>query len=193
VVLFQDALYTKVVYKKETDNMNDVFVILRKKLIAIGLIFFLFLPVSNLFAQNWTRETTQDRWGDTTGYMYRQLVRSAIAHGDKDVSVLVLFIWSSEQGRDTLVIYSETTKDFAFHPGSGFLNENITFSLRGNGTTTSYRGNTDSGSGNFNKIFVLVTDAALINKSHGQGQWDVLIEGRNWYIRTTISGNLPRE
>jgi hypothetical protein len=36
-------------------------------------------------------------------------------------------------------------------------------------------------------------DSELINKLKGPGQWDMLIEGKRWYIRAKINGNLPSE
>jgi hypothetical protein len=154
-------------------------------------VFFLFSTVS-LFSQtqNWTKEAREDRWGDITGYVWRQ-TRSGIAHGNKNVSLLVVFSWYLYQ--DYLIIGSKTLGDFESHPGSDFLDESITLSLRSNGITSTYGGVTSSSHGNFDTVMMIVPDPELINKLRSPGQWDVLIEGRNWYIRTTIIGNLPRQ
>jgi hypothetical protein len=144
-------------------------------------------------AQNWTKEAIKDRWGDITGYKYEQGNISAVAHGDKDVSAVVVFVWNPGKLSDFLFIGSRTLGNLEFHPGSGFLDESITFSLRSNGITSTYSGMTVSSSSSWDVVGMYVIGAELINKLHSPGQWDVLMEGRKWYIRTTIKGNLPRQ
>jgi hypothetical protein len=78
-----------------------------------------------------------------------------------------------------------------FHPAAGFFDESVTVSLRSNGTTTTFKESTVSSQGNYNKVAILVMDSELINTLKSSGQWDVLIEGKRWYIRTKINGNLP--
>jgi hypothetical protein len=159
--------------------------------LILSLIIFSIGSKNNLFAQNWTRFNITNNWGDIIEYGYNQIIRSAVAHKDKDVTVAVSFVVAKAEGIDALVIVSLTTGELIYHPGAGFVDEPITLSLSSNGTTTSYVGTTRASSGNYNKVAMITYDNDLIEKLHGQGQWDVLIEGRRWYIRTTIRGNLP--
>jgi hypothetical protein len=159
--------------------------------LILSLIIFSIGSKNNLFAQNWTKSNTTNNWGDITGYRYDQIIPSAVAHEDKDVAVVVAFAVVKVEGFDILMIVSKTTGKLISHPAAGFINESITISLRSNGTTTSYAGTTDASLGNYDHVLMTIFDNDLIEKLHGQGQWDVLIEGGGWYIRTTIRGNLP--
>jgi len=157
------------------------------------VVIFSLLTTTKLFTQNWTRDTIKNNWGDITGYVYFQR-SNGIAHGNTDISVTTGFAYTpSNELRNVLAIYSETIGDLVFHPATGFLNESVTISLRNNGITTTYRGSTISSKGNYNSVLIYVIDSELINKLKSSGQWDILIEGKNWYIRSKINGNLPAD
>lgn len=159
----------------------------------IAVVCFLLIAVQSAVAQNWEKRAVTDNWGDETGYMYMQVVRSGIAHGDENVNVTMMYFWTHEQGENSLIIYSQTIGDLEFHPAAGFLDESITLSLRDSeGQIVSYGGATDASAGNFDNVYILVTDSDLIAKLRGPGHWDLLVEGDDWYIRSTIDGNLPQ-
>jgi len=162
-----------------------------------GVLFlFLLIPLHGLFAQSWVKEETKNRWGDITGYSYHQTTRgTARSESSSIVQVFIVYgyVPNDSLNKNSLIIVSKTTGELDFHPASGFLNEKVTLSLRSNGITTSYSGTTIAEKSNFNMVAVLITSAELISKLKGSGQWDVLIEGRRWYINGSINGNLPRE
>lgn len=164
-----------------------------KKMILgfVLLAMFSLLTTTNLFAQNWTRDTLKNNWGDITGYVYFQRA-TGVAHGSTDISVSIYFAYTTEdaQMRNVLIINSETIGDLIFHPAAGFFDEPVTVSLRSNGTTTTYKGSTVSSRGNYNNVYIYIIDSELINKLKSSGQWDILIEGKRWYIRSKIIGNL---
>lgn len=158
------------------------------------IILFSLCSKSILFAQDWTKDVSKNRWGDITGYSYFQRT-TGVARGDTEISVVVAFAYSGSdaQLKNCLAIYSLTIGDLVFHPAAGFLDEAVTVSLRSNGTTTTYKGTTVSAKGNYNTVAILVFDSELIKKIKSPGQWDLLIEGKRWYIRSKIIGNLPNE
>ncbi len=118
---------------------------------------------------------------------------TGVAHGSSDVFVVIGFCHSAERLSNVLLIVSKTTGELSFHPGAGFFDESVTLSLRANGTTTTYSGTTVASMGNYNDVAITIFDAELIDKLRSTGQWDVLIEGKNWYIRTKINGDLPQD
>lgn len=159
----------------------------------IAVVCFLLIAVQSAVAQNWEKQVLTDNWGDEAGYMYMQVVKTAIAHGDENVTVNTAYAWISKLEDNSFVIYSMTLSDLAFHPAAGFLDESITLSLRDSeGQIVSYGGTTIADAGNFNMVAILVTDSDLIAKLRGPGHWDLLVEGDDWYIRSTIDGNLPQ-
>ena len=100
----------------------------------------------------------------------------------------------SIKDRNYLAMISQTTGTLNFHPGAGFINEAITLSFRKDGITKSYTGSTEASLGSFDRVYVWIPiPLELSNMLNESGQWDVLIEGKRWYLRTTIKGNLPTE
>ena len=151
------------------------------------------IALQSAAAQNWEKRVVTDNWGDESGYMYMQIVRSGIAHEDENVTVNMAYVWSPELGDNSFVIYSTTLSDSEFHPASGFLDESIMLSLRDNEKQiVSYGGTTYADAGNFNTVVIFVSDSELISKLRDPGHWDLLVEGDDWYIRSTIDGNLPQ-
>jgi len=174
-------------------NRKKGFCMMKAKMKQILFIGIFIVSVSSLWAQNWIKEVSKDRWGDVKGYTYSQTT-TGVAHGDTDVSIHIGFFYSTQaEVRNVLGIGSRTIDDLKFHPAAGFLNEAVTLSLRSNGITTTYKGSTISSEGNFDRVVIVIMDSELIKKLKSSGQWDVLIEGKNWYIRTKINGNLPNE
>jgi hypothetical protein len=153
----------------------------------------MFVLSNVLYAQDWKREVMTNRWGDTDGFAYHQGPLSGTAYGDKNVSVSVFFVWNPPDSSfsNVLVIYSKTTGNLTWHPAYSFMDETIKFSLRNAGGEKSFQGFTYANSSSYDNVGMYVMDQALINLLHGSGQWDVLIEGDDWYIRTTIRGGLP--
>jgi hypothetical protein len=135
----------------------------------------------------------RDRWGDVTSDVFSQTILSAKCRGDRDIPVDITFGWMSKLP-EILIIYSRAKKDsLAFNPAYSFMDEYIKVSLRSNGITTTYNGSTTSSLSTWQNVAMIVFDQQLINQLRGSGQWDVLIEGDDWYISTTIRGNLPKE
>lgn len=154
---------------------------------------FLLIALQSAAAQTWEKQVLTDNWGDESGYMYMQGLRSGIAHDDENVAVGMGYAWSPKLGDNSLAIYSMTISDSEFHPAAGFSDEGIIVSLRDSeGQIVSYGGTTVADIGNFNKVVIGVTDSGLISKLRGPGHWDLLVEGDDWYIRSTIDGNLPQ-
>jgi hypothetical protein len=157
------------------------------------MVLCLFLVSSIAFAQSWQKRTFTVKWGDDYGYAsYSQIISTATGLGNaKTVSMTVQFGWSAEQPV-CLIIHCKTNGDLTFNPAYSFMDESITLSLRSNGVTKSYTGFTSSDSSSWQTVAMAVLDGQLINQLNGSGTWDVLIEGKDWYIRTTIRVNLPK-
>jgi hypothetical protein len=149
--------------------------------------------VQTLFPQGWEKITTYDEWGDVDGYQYTQTVKNAVSHGKEDVQVDVTFYWSKQNGENTLGICSESNGVLVMHPAYSFLDEAINLSLRNNGVTKTFTGFTNSKTSKYNKVYIYVSDSQLVNMLRGSGQWDVLVKGDGWYMRTIITGNLPKQ
>jgi hypothetical protein len=160
----------------------------KKLLLIMGLL----LTAATVFAQGWTRDPLRDRWGDVMGDAFTQIILSAKCCGDRDIPVAVGVTWVPAMP-ETLVIVSEAIDRLTFHPAYSFMDEYIKVSLRSNGITTTYNGSTFSSKSIWQNVVMIVFDQQLINQLHGSGQWDVLIEGDDWYISTTIRENLPKE
>jgi len=158
------------------------------------VILLLLFSKIELYAQNWTKGESKNKWGDITGYSYTQK-STGIALGNKEIQTIIVFLVDANvKDRNYFGIISQTIPDLEFHPAAGFINETITVSFRKDGVTKSYTGSTEASMGNFNQVWMWFTfPSELSNILKGAGQWDVLIEGERWYIRTTIKGNLPSE
>lgn len=160
------------------------------------IMLLLLFATTELYAQNWEKKGNKNKWGDITSYSYVQGTRGT-AHGNEDIPVAVGFGLDANEKNEYgnyLFVMSQTTGVLEFHPGAGFINESVTLSLRKDGVTKSYTGSTEASQGSYNQVWMGFTiTSELRNMLRGPGQWDVLIEGKRWYIRTTIRGNLPSE
>jgi len=162
-----------------------------KRQLSVFCIIFLFFT-TGLYSQNWRKEENKNKWGDITGYSYMQDASGTI-NQNKDIPIIIIYVASSGEIKEQnmFLIVSQTIGDLNFNPASGFIDEVVTLSLRKDGITKSYKGTTYAAKGTYNQAWIAFIDADLTNTLKGVGQWDVLIEGRNWYIRSTIKGGLP--
>jgi len=178
--------------KKDTFWANNQLkiTVFGKRQLCIYFILFLF-STTGLYPQNWQKEETKNRWGDITGYSYMQTALGTVKQ-NKDIPIAIVYTASADyKTQNMFAITSRTISALEFHPAAGFIDEAVTLSLRKDGITKTYRGSTFAEMGNYNEVWIGFVDADLINTLKQPGQWDVLIEGRRWYIKTTIKGSLP--
>jgi len=159
-----------------------------KRMILIGIILF---NVNSLWAQNWEREPKKDKWGNINGYIYYQNIRLATAHYRGRNSTVSIIFFFDPQTPNEFGIYSRTLNALDIHPAANFINDSFTLTLKSSdGKEVIYPGTIPSTS-DFTSVAMVLMDDRLIKLLKTKGEWDVLIEGRNWYIRTTIKGGLP--
>jgi hypothetical protein len=140
--------------------------------------------------QTWEKKESRNRWGDLDGsYTYLQYKRSSGFKG-KEMPMVVQYSWTPTS-KDWLNIMCAPDEHFQVNPAATLVAQGITFSLRSNGVIKSYKGFIDVDYSDLTIVVFNVYDQQLIRQLQGPGQWEALIEGRDWYIRTSISGNLP--
>jgi len=160
-----------------------------KKIILLGIIL---LSVSSLWAQNWEKTNNKNKWGEIEDYSYNQTIRFATAHyNGRNSTVVVIFIYYPRQ--NVFAIGSKTISSLDIHPAANFIDDSFTLTLRGNdGKETTYPGLIPA-TPDFTSVIMGLMDDRLIKLLKTNGEWDVLIEGKRWYIRTTIKGGLPEK
>lgn len=152
------------------------------------LVVLLLITMCNfVFAQDWIKQTTTDRWGDVTGNSYIQLQNGEFKKGLTSEITLITFGYFN---RYPNALSIASIANF-MHPGYTLFDENIKFSIRQNGKTVSFSG-INKESNDIKAMGFAVISAELIEILQTPGTWDVLIEGDSWYIRTKISGGLPK-
>ena len=164
---------------------------IKRQLFIYCVLFF--FSTTGLYPQNWQKKETINRWGDITGYSYMQTALGTV-NQNKDIPIAIVYIASGgDKTQNMFGITSRTISALEFHPAAGFIDEVVTLSLRKDGITKTYKGSTYAEMGNYNQVWIGFEDADLINTLKQPGQWDILVEGRRWYMRATIKGNLPSE
>lgn len=151
------------------------------------VILFLIAMCNFAFAQAWQKKVIHDRWGDVTGSVYHQAQTGEFTKGSTSETVQMMFANGLELPNALLIA---SIANF-IHPGHTLFDESIKFSIRQNGKTFSFNGiNMESNDIKMKAIYVISTE--LIEILQKPGTWDVLIESDSWYIRTKISGGLPK-
>jgi len=166
---------------------------------AVFLLLGIFGFIEPLSAQSlqsllntWTKRETLDNWGDVSGYAYYYPVLATGNSNYKDIPMGLSFGWHPSLG-DKIMIGAEPIDKMQSSPANPFMDEPITFSVRTGVNTKVYDGSTLSNQSTWQFVMMLVSCDDFITQLHQNGAWDVLIEAGNWYIRTTIQGNLPKE
>lgn len=151
------------------------------------VILFLIAMCNFAFAQAWQKKVIHDRWGDVTGSGYYQIQTGDIKKGSTSETTQMVFAYTSEYpyGLGIASIAS------FIHPCHTLFDESIKFSIRQNGNTFSFSG-INSETDDIKMMMIHVFSAELIEILQNPGTWDVLIESDSWYIRTKISGGLPK-
>ena len=85
-----------------------------------------------------------------------------------------------------LAISSRTINSSSIHPAANFIDDSITIILRNSeGREFTYPG-LISGTPDFTNVIMGTQSTDLIKLLRSNGEWDILIEGRNWSIRFKI-------
>ena len=157
----------------------------------IIIVFLLMVFSNSLWAQDWVRADKKNKWGEIESYTYNQIVVLATAnYKGKNSTVAVIFMVDPTQP-DIFIIGSRRLNGLDIHPAANFIDASITITLRNKeGKEFTYIGMIPSTS-DFTNVIMGVPDADLIKLLKTNGEWDILIEGRDWYIRSKIKGNLP--
>ena len=157
-----------------------------KKLFCLLLAF---CALHAVIAQGWKQTTLKDKWGDDSGIMYRQVHEGTDSKNTYGCDFG--FIVDDEL---VFIFGSKIAGDFAIHPGYDiFDGKDVTIRFRKDGAIQTFSGVTlkNDSSGWLDTAFVGVAAASIAKLLKGNGTWDVLVEGRNWYVRTKVHGNLP--
>jgi len=163
-----------------------------KKVIAVTAFLFVMMA-SSAFGQtqDWVRQEKKNRWGEVEGYTYTQTIHIATANDKgKNTTVAVIFVYDPSTP-NLFGIGSKTHGSLDVHPAFNFITTSITVTLRNKaGKEFTFAGIVNASS-DFTTAVMGTQDADLIKLLKTNEEWDILIEGRNWYIRTKIKGNLP--
>ena len=157
-----------------------------KKLFCL---LFAFCALHAVIAQGWEQKTIKNRWGDDSGIMYCQV------HEGTDSKNTYSCVFGLIVDDELVFMFdSKIAGDFAIHPGYDiFDGKDVTIRFRKDGAIQTFSGVTlkNDSSGWLDTAFVGVAAASIAKLLKGNGTWDVLVEGRNWYVRTKVHGNLP--
>ena len=158
-----------------------------KKLFCL---LFAFCALHAIIAQGWEQTTVKDKWGDDSGIMHYQKQVGT----DSKNKYSCAFGFTVADNELVFTFVSKITGDFAIHPGYDiFGGKDVTIQFRKDGAIQTFSGVTlrhdnPEWSGTCFVNEVAVSIAKLLK---GNGTWDVLVEGSNWYVRTKVTGNLP--
>jgi len=159
-----------------------------KRTIIIGIFL---INVSSLWAQNWEKTPDKNKWGDVEGYFYTQVINLATAnYKGRNSTVAIIYCYDPKKP-NYFLIYSKTLNGLDVHPAANFINDSFTLTLRSSdGKVTTYPGVVPS-TRDFTSVTMACIDDRLVKLLKTNGEWDILIEGSNWYIRARIKGGLP--
>jgi hypothetical protein len=156
---------------------------------------FTLISASGLFAQTWQKHVTRDNWGDISDYDYVQIGTCTGRGSSGEDTWAFAIIYTPSENLIAFGIYA--TKQLQWAPAFVFIDENVTISIREDGTnaTQSFWGFASSKASNTEDLGVICSDRNLINALQRNSNFTVLIESGNgsWYIRSRITGNMPRE
>ena len=158
-----------------------------KKLFCLLLAF---CALHAVIAQGWEQKTTKDRWGDDSGIVYNQ---AQLGNDSKNKYACVFCFTVGDNGL-VFIFASKMAGDFAIHPGYDiFGGKDVTIQFRKDGAIQTFHGVTVE----YNRpdwsytAFVGEAAVSIAKLLKGNGTWDVLVEGSNWYVRTKVTGNMP--
>ena len=158
-----------------------------KKLFCLLLAF---CALHTIIAQGWVQETVKNKWGDDSDIGYYQVDEGTDSKNTYGCGFVVV-VTDNELG---FAFFSAILGGFEFHPGYSFLDgERVSMQLRKDGVIQTFYGVT-SKRDSYDELAVLFYGeiaASIAKLLKGNGTWDVLVEGRNWYVRTKVHGNLP--
>ena len=158
-----------------------------KKLFCLLLAF---CALHAVIAQGWEQITRKNRWGDDSGIVYNQVQFG----NDSKNKYGCGFGFSYYEDGLVFVFTSKIAGDFAIHPGYDiFGGKDVTIQFRKDGAIQTFHGVTTKNDSPdwLNTAFVGEAAASIAKLLKGNGTWDVLVEGSNWYVRTKVTGNLP--
>ncbi|GHT68373.1 hypothetical protein FACS1894110_15750 [Spirochaetia bacterium] len=165
---------------------------------SIVLLMFLFF-IESLFCQEWIKVTQKDKWGDPVGYYYHQTVEGIGYDGiEKPMRIVLIY----EIDESSIDIYCMTKNNETFRTTSMLNLETCKITCRADGKDVEFPGIVSRK--NYSEVRVLwrvkleFNDESIIPLSaveflRARKTYTILIEGRGWFIRATINGNLPVE
>lgn len=166
---------------------------MKKYFIICLYILIIFTQLQAQELEKWIKKPIADKWGDTTGYMYAQ---TQVGTDSKNKYVCAFgFCCETEYEDISLKICSSIVTKFAtWHPGRDYYSSNIYIKLREGEQIKTFIGTTSPAESTYDFLTIDMnkSDAIKIAKLLKENKtWDVLIEGNNWFNKTTITGNLP--
>lgn len=150
---------------------------MKKYIILLTLLLFLF----QINAQNWKPHILKNKWGDIAGTCYLQFQQGT--DGKNSYTVNNAF-GISDKGFKFFV--TTTVDSLKIHPG--YYDSTVQVSFRYNGKIIKKESAVDKVD-DIGFISASIEDGGEIYsllKQHGS--LDILIEGKNWYVRTKVEG-----
>lgn len=165
-----------------------------KKKLIIGLYLLTIFSYLQAHAYGeWIKTPITDRWNDKTGELYIQPQLGA--DSENKYTCAFTFCCETEFENISFIIASSIVTDFAsWHPGRAYYPTEISIKFRENEKITTFIGKSFPADSNYDLVAIAVnhSDAIKITKLLKENKtWDVLIEGKNWYNKTKVNGNLP--
>ena len=159
-----------------------------RKILSSMILFF---GMFSLVAQSWQKKVITDRWGDENGYFWLQ---ANLGENDEDTCVFSILV--RLPGAYPIGVVMRTEEEI--NPAHYILNEDkITLSFRNGSLIKKFdlRSYNDLPKvGNDTAIFfpkIAEDHVKILELLTEDNNWEVLVETKDWYVRSKLVGNLP--